>query len=263
MARAPIHWVLRKNEMSWRIAALTALTFAGVCVYLLIEYGNHPIVASIATGVLSSVATGLILVSVDNAADNIKNKEIFRVPKIIDALESKIDRFQGQWSKVIQTANAVDDPNRFWLKERISETECYKTLYMIGRSHRTVFIEISTELRAQLISTIKSIIAKGGTVKILMLDGVDTLDTVKELFRTNLTATEKRRFHLHLLPSDFPLHYSGLLNDCGIWMMPRLNDISPDKSCMFCVDRKDAEYVYSLYKTDFELVAAKTPMVPL
>jgi hypothetical protein len=249
--------------MSWRLAGLITLVFVALAAIVLVQYQSNTIVVSITTGVLSSLITGFLLVSIETAADNVKNQQVFRIPAIIDALERKLERLQGIWSRIIQNVNSIDDPNRFWLQERISEKECSKTLYIVGRSHRKVFVEVSNDLRDQVMKTIKSIISKGGIVRIIIPEGADTLESIKQLFRSALTTQEKSCFHLHILPATSPIHYSGLLNDCGVWMMPRMNEIEPEQSCMFCVDRRDAEYVFTLYKTDLELLANKFPAVEL
>ena len=248
---------------SFWYTTLAVVALALGCIIIAYRFPEDDVLRSLALGALGSLITGLVLAGADFSIQGRQRQYLRRIEPIFQDLERGAARFRGTWIQVNVSANSFGDPYRFWMHDRLRKEECHSTLIMVGRSHRSIFLEVTGAQRIKLGSTMSRVLKSGGTVKILVPETADTKDLIEQFFRAEIGKRQRQRLHLLMLPQDMRLAYSALLNDAGVWLMPRLSALAPDKEIMLSVERIHAEYYYDLFLSDIEALEAQCTRVDL
>lgn len=235
---------------SFWLTTLVVVVLAVAAVALAYKSNNDPVLRALAIGALASLLTGLTLGGVEFTMNRRQREMLNRLEPILRDLEKGSSRFQGDWLKVHVSARSVDDPNKFWLLDRLRREECYSVLTMVGRSHRSMFEEVTEEQEDRLVEAMKRVAKQKGHVRIILLETAHTVGSIEDFLRKRLTKKERRNVHLLLLDGGHPLVYSALMNDRGVWLIPRLNALGDDKEIMVAIEREDSHYYYELFASD-------------
>lgn len=243
------------------IVIFLMVVLAIVCFATAYKFPTDPVLQPLALGTLASLVTSWIVLGIQYSSDGRHRQMLGGMEQIYLNLRAGSERFNGTWIRASGGANAADDPNRFWMVERLSPEECSNRLVMVGASHRTIFSDVTPDLQKSLVNSIKQISKNHGRVCIFFPPDAPTRSSIEGFFRTQFTAAQLKYVELYVLPAACSIRYSCLLNDKGLWLLPKFYEVTPDRAMLLEIRKDTAEYFYRLYETDLDLLARRSSRV--
>lgn len=233
------------------------------CAYVWYSKPNDPVIVAIAAGLTTSTVAGTLLIAIRSIRERLFDDLALSAQESIKVINEVTNWHNGSWVEYISSNNAMANPSQFWFSERLSSSECMKSLVLLGRNHTFMFRDSSANDRLILFDAIRRVTKNKGRVCVFVSNESPLKQEIIKQLTLALDQRTLTAIQFYAIPHDIELRYSCLVNDSGIWVSHKLACLASERTYLAVIQKVKTPYFYNLIVSDAEALQAKCARIEL